>query len=543
MVDNSELSDEQTSERPDIERYFSLVRRRHMHFLIPLLFGWLIVWGAGWILPPRYQSATLILVEQPSMPRDYVAPNVSEDLQDRLQSISQQILSRTRLLSIIDRLHLYAEGHTKATEDEKVESMRKDIDIELVHSDNQKEITGFTINYTARDPQIAQQVTGELTDLFIDENLKARQQESVNTTSFIESQLQAAGAVLAEQEVKVREYQSKHQGELPSQQASNLQILGGLQSQLQNQQDALNSARQQGIYLQALIEQYRALSAAQVTPDGTLAPAPTSLPAIDQQLGSLRSKLANLSAHYTDRYPDVQSLKSEIAKTEKMRDDLIAGLKVKDKSDDQASGAAPMNDRKDHAQNPATLQIESQLQANKMELGNREQAIAALQTRVSAYQVRLSNEPVREQELADLNRGYDQSKAHYDELLRKRNESAMATSMEQMQQGERFRVLDPPSLPLKPDFPNRLKLCGIGIGAGLLLGFIVAGGFELLDGRLHTEEEIKQLLPIEVISEIPVISIPADEKLRKRRTALGWAMAVLVASVILAGSAFSYLHG
>ena len=120
MVDNSELSDEQTSERPDIERYFSLVRRRHMHFLIPLLFGWLIVWGAGWILPPRYQSATLILVEQPSMPRDYVAPNVSEDLQDRLQSISQQILSRTRLLSIIDRLHLYAEGHTKATEDEKV---------------------------------------------------------------------------------------------------------------------------------------------------------------------------------------------------------------------------------------------------------------------------------------------------------------------------------------------------------------------------------------------------------------------------------------
>src|ERR1017187_9705057 len=137
-----------------------MARRRHMHFLLPLLAGWLLVWGASWVLPALYKSTTLILVEAPSMPKDYVAPNVSEDLQDRLQSITQQILSRTRLLSIIDKLHLYGK---QGTQDSKVESMRKDIDIALVHSDNKKEITGFTIGYTARDPQVAQQVTSELT--------------------------------------------------------------------------------------------------------------------------------------------------------------------------------------------------------------------------------------------------------------------------------------------------------------------------------------------------------------------------------------------
>jgi hypothetical protein len=118
----------------------------------------------------------------------------------------------------------------------------------------------------------------------------------------------------------------------------------------------------------------------------------------------------------------------------------------------------------------------------------------------------------------------------------------MATSMEQMQQGERFRMLDPPSLPMKPDFPNRLKVCGIGLGIGLLLGLIVAGGNEVLDDRLYSEKEIKALLPVAIISEIPEILLPSDERRSKRRMALGWAMAALVFATIIAGSTFSFLH-
>lgn len=538
MAEVSEFSEELNSERPDVERYMNLVRRRHIHFLVPAFLGWLVIWGAGWVLPARYQSNTLILVEQPSMPKDYVAPNVSEDLQDRLQSITQQILSRTRLLTIIGNLHLYGEGRDKTTPDERVQLMRKDIDIQLVYSQDKRQITGFTIGYTARDPQIAQQVTSQLTDLFIDENLKARQQQSQSTTSFLESQLEDARASLADQEAKVHQYEAKHEGDLPTQQASNIQILGGLQAQLQNEQDAVNAAKQQSIYLQALIDQYQANSETSATAKG----GPTSLPAIDQQLDALRAKLTNLSAHYTDSYPDVQSLKDEIAKTEKTRDELLANLKVKDNNSGKASEAPVTRDTRNGVQNSALAQVESQLQANKLEITNREKAVTSLKARIEEYQARLNNEPAREQELDDLTRGYEQSKANYDSLLRKKNESAMATSMEQMQQGERFTMLDPPSLPLKPAFPNRLKLCGMGLGVGLALGLIVVGGFELMDDRLYGEKEIKTLLPVAILADIPEVVIPSDDRSRKKRAALGWATAALIVAIIAAGSVFTYLH-
>jgi succinoglycan biosynthesis transport protein ExoP len=538
MADESEVSEEQNRKGLDLQRYLDLARRRHMYFLVPLLVGWLAVWGAGWILPASYKSSTMILVERPTMPKNYVEPNVNEDLQDRLQSITQQILSRTRLLLIIDKLNLYDGKQKKLAPDDKVERMRKDIGVDLVHDAHNEEITAFKISYSARDPHVAQQVTSELADLFIDENLKVRKQESEDTTKFIESQLENARASLAQQEAAVREFEGKHEGELPAQQATNLQILSGLQTQLQNEQDACNNAKQQGVYFESLIQQYRSLRSTPRSADG----GPTDLPAIDKELDELRSKLANLSAHYTDRYPDVQNLRAEIAKTEKMRDDLQASLKNKGKAAKQSDDGMASGDPGSITQNSPLLQLEGQLRANQVEVKNREQAVASLKLRVNEYQARLNSEPASEQQMADLTRGYEQSKANYDDLLKKKTASEMATSMEQMQQGEHFRVLDSPSLPLKPDFPNRLKLCGVGLGVGLVLGLVVVGSFEAVDDRLYSDNGIKELLPVSIISEIPVVLIPSEERGYKEKRMLGWAMAALVTATILAGSAFSYLH-
>jgi polysaccharide chain length determinant protein (PEP-CTERM system associated) len=528
---------EQKSGTLDIQHYLDIVRRRHIQFLIPLFIGWLLVWGASWILPVRYKSGTLILVEQPTMPKDYVVPNISDDLQDRLQSITQQILSRTRLLLIIDQLNLYSGGRKHLTPDEKVERMRKDIDIELVR-DTREEITSFNIFYSARDPHVAQQVTGELSKLFINANLEVRQQQSEGTTKFLESQLENARATLADQESKIREFKGQHIGELPSQQAGNLEILRGLQSQLVNDQDALNTAQQQKVYLQTLINQYRTFRGTTKAPDGT----PTRLPAIDEELEKLKAQLADLSSRYTDSYPDIRKLKEQIAKTEKLRADIVADLGKKTTAANQADATQGASDIPDLSQGAPLLQLQGQLQATQSEIKNREQAIATLQSKIGDYQNRLNQEPVREQEMADLTRGYDQSKANYDELLKKKNQSEMATSMELLQQGERFSVLDPPSLPLKPSFPNRLKFCGIALGAGLVFGVLVAGGFEFLDHRMYSEKEIKTLLQIPVIAEIPELLQASDERQIKTKRLLGWSMAAIVAAVILAGSAFNYLH-
>lgn len=527
--------DEQKSETPNFQSYLDIVRRRHLHFLLPLFAGWLVVWGSSWVLQPRYKSSTLILVEEPTMPKNYVEPNVSDNLQDRLQSITQQILSRTRLLTVIDNLHLYQGKGRALTPDERVELMRKDINIELVRDERNNEITAFRINYLSRSASVAQQVTKQLTELFIGENLRVRQQQSQGTTEFLSHQLEDARAHLAEQEAKVRTFESSHIGALPSQQASNLQILSGLQSQLQNEQDALNAARQQRIYLQSLLQQSREArsAAASVSVSNASSNGNSSeLTAIDNELARLRSQMADLSSRYTDRYPDVLKLKEQIAKTVKMRNEIAASSRGR--------GAEPGGSSEAGS---AVSQLQSNLHANQLEIANREQSIASLKGRINEYQGRLNEEPSTEQQLAELTRGYDQSKANYDDLLKKMNASSMATSMEQMQQGERFTVLDPPSLPVKPDFPNPLKFCGIGLGVGLALGILVAGGFEFLDHRIYSDDAIKAMLPMAVISEIPDVVLPSDLSHQRTMRWLSWTATGAVVVVILAGVAVSYLRG
>jgi polysaccharide chain length determinant protein (PEP-CTERM system associated) len=415
--------------------------------------------------------------------------------------------------------------------------MRKDIEIELVHDPAREQITAFRINYSARNPHVAQEVTAELTDLFISDNLQVRQRESEETTKFITAQLDSARLSLAAQEAKVREFDGQHVGELPTQQASNLQILSGLQSQLQSEQDALNTAKQQRVYLQSLIEQSRALHSTPRTDETSAA----SISASDIELDKMKEQLADLRSRYTELHPDVQRLEKEIAAAEKKKAAHPGDSKSQGTGGGQREGLSAVSAATLSTSSPL-VQLQSQLQGTQAEIQNREDALAGLKAKIDGYQSRLNSEPVVEQQLADLTRGYDQSKADYDDLLKKKNESEMATSMEQMQQGERFSTLDPPSLPVKPDSPNRVKMCGIGLGLGLVLGFLVAGGFEFFDDRMHSEKQIKFILPMEVISEIPEVLTTAQQRSKKTRAVLGWSLAAVFIASILLGSAFSYLH-
>ena len=521
------------SEPLDLRKLSGIVRRRHIHFLVPLFLGWLLVWGASWVLPPRYKSITTILVEQPTMPENYVLPNISDDLQTRLESMKTELLSKTRLMTILNHLHLNGGNESAASIDAKINQMRDNVDIQLVRDPQRQEVAAFTISYTANDPHVAQTVTHELTDVFISENNRVVQQESQSTTSFITQQLDQARQSLSEQEAKVHDFESMHQGTLPTQEASNLQILSGLQQELQNEQDALNTAKQQRVYLQALLDQQKT-AIARTRPAGDGASTPTDLASVDQQLEKQRSQLADLSSRYTDQYPDIQVLKHQIANLEAMRSSLVAAAKEASKAPKPADGEI------DPTLSGPAAQTQSSLQANQLEIQNRETTMNELKAKIGEYQGRLNGTPAAQQQLADLNRGYDQSKANYDDLLKKKQASEMATSMVTMQQGERFTMLDPPSLPTSPDFPNRLKFCAIGLGIGALLGIIVAGAFEFLDGRLHNEKEIKALLPVAVISEIPEIVSPLDLQKSKRKIAFGWATTGLVFFMILAGSVFSY---
>jgi polysaccharide chain length determinant protein (PEP-CTERM system associated) len=532
----SAQSNNKAPEPKDIQYYLDILRRRRLLFVILLFAGWFAVWGASWILPPRYKSSTLILVEQPTMPRDYVLPNVAENLQERLQSISQQILSRSRLLRIADQLNLYPKEQIQRSPDEIVEGMRKNINIELVRG-NDNRISAFNVSYTAANAAIARQVTSELTSLFINENLEVRQKESEGNTKFLEDQLASARQTLEAQEAQVRQFKGQYIGQLPAQLNSNLQILSGLQTQLQAESEALNVSKQQRIYLETLLNQYRTTKAP--AKDGE---APVmGIAELDEQLDRLNAQLRDLTSTYQDQYPEVRRVKDLIAKTQAQRDQLVAQEKTRPSTAASDPGnAVQVSGVRDSA---GTAQLQGQLQANQAEIKNREQAMASLTAQINNYQGRLNEEPIREQQLADLTRGYDQSKASYDDLLKKKNDSAMATSMELLQQGERFRVLDPPSLPLNPSFPNRLKFCFIGLFVGVAAGSLAVALVENMDDRVFSESELRKLLPVSVLAELPMIQDPSDDRQQQRKAWLTWATTAVVVAAILAGSAVSYFKG
>jgi polysaccharide biosynthesis transport protein len=534
----SEDFEEKTEEGLSLQQYVAIGRRRRWFFLIPLFIGWVAVWGVSWFMPSIYRSGTLILIEQPTVPSQYVTPNIAVDnLQGRLQSITQQILSRTRLLRIIESQNLYADSRQRSTPDEMVERMRKDIEIELVH--DREQLTAFNVYYSSKDPRVAQSVTRELTSLFISENLEARQEQSENTTEFLESHLEEARKSLAEQEEKIREFKDQHLGDLPGQLQSNLQILGGLQAQLTGAQDALNRAKQQNVYLESLLGQYRSVQRSAKSVDNVS----MGLPAVELELDRLRAQLAELSSHYTDQHPDVRKVKEQIAKAEKMKQQITDDLKARAAMPATTDNAdVPKSDAEIKEMTPMA-ELESQLKVNQIEIANRERAMQTLEAQIVDYQTRLNREPVREQQLADLTRNYDQSRSNYDSLLKKRNDSELATSLERRQQGEHFRILDPPSLPVKPHSPDRFKFGLGGLLVGLALGAAVSAGAEMIDDRLYEEKELKELLPVEVISEIPNVVTAQEEKKHQRMAWLGWAVTGLEAALILAGLAFSFLRG
>lgn len=523
----AEVYEAEGKQKIDFERYLDVAQRRHMHFLVPLLLGWMLVWGISWMLSPRYKSTTSILVQEPAMSKAYVVPNVNDDLQSRLQSMQEQILSRTRLLMIINGMHLYDEGGKPISDDDKVTKMRKEINIDLVRDAQTGGVTGFKIDYSAHNPRVAQMVTGQLAKLFIDENQQTLLQQSGDTTKFLQSELAKAADDLATMDARKKAFEATHLGALPEQVTSNLQILTGLQGQLTNEQDALNNATQQRTLHQTMIQQLRT-NPIPVQRTGVVDP--NSVEAIDIQLGKLRDQLTDLRSRYTDSYPDVVKLEAQIAQTEKQREIALTAEKAK-------GVAASANETLTMAQ------LQAELRSDEMEIDNRGKTIAGLQARITEYEARINAEPASEQQLADINRGYDQSQANYNDLLKRMKESQIATNMEQNLQGERFTMLDPPSLPIKPDFPNRLEFCFAGILAGLALGSFSVIGFELSDDRLHNEADINELLSVPVICEIPEVHNPEDERIGQRKVLIGWATVAAVVFVILAGSAISYLHG
>jgi succinoglycan biosynthesis transport protein ExoP len=417
--------------------------------------------------------------------------------------------------------------------------MRNDIKIELIGSPGYRgELVTFKIHYTADTPELAQQVNSELTSLFINENVKAQRQLSENTTAFLGKELEDARTKMEEQQNLVAGYRGRHAGNLPSQLQSNVQILAGLQSQLAATQHALDASTQQKTYLESLLQQYQSAQASLGGDSNGV-----STQSLDKELQDLRLQLQGLRSRYTDGHPDIVTLKDKIAKAEALKKETEAEI-VANHQTSKATNVIDFSAADLQRGAPTTMmQIQSQLKANQLEIQNEQQNAKNLEAQTAEYQTRLNMTPQTEQELAVVSRGFDEAQANYNSLLQKQTQSQLATSLGNQQQGQQFRIIDPPKLPDKPSAPNRFLISLIGLSLGIVSGLGLATFMEFTDVRFRHEKDLEGILPARLLVGIPRLSTPEEDHARLVSRFLECGAAAVVTILIFVGNLYTYYNG
>jgi polysaccharide chain length determinant protein (PEP-CTERM system associated) len=447
-------------------------------------------WVAAKVLPKRYTSQTMVLVEQPSVPTKYVEPVVTEDLNHRLATMQEQILSRTRLEPIIEKLNLYSSDRDHVHVDDLVERLRGSVTIkpvEAMQGTGPHQLPGFYIAATFDNPLVAQQVCTEITSMFLEQNARQTEQQATRTTNFLGEQLAEAKKKLDEQDAKLAQFKRQYLGSLPEEQQANLGMLMGMNSQLEANTQALSRAQQDKAFNESLLGQEESNWKQR---QGGL----TSADSADQQLTLLQDQLTNLLSRYTPDHPDVIKTQSQIAELKKRMAEPV-------KTPTPAAGAQSAHEP------PQIQQLRAKLRQDDLNIADLTRQQAQIQAQTRQLQGRVQSTPMVEQQYKEMTRNYQTALDFYNDLLRKSQNSTMATNLVHEQDSEQFRVYDPPSLPEKPSFPKMGYFAGGGFGGGLALGLGILFLFATLDKTIHTERDAELCLKLPVLTVVPTLAV------------------------------------
>jgi polysaccharide chain length determinant protein (PEP-CTERM system associated) len=498
-----------------LDRVWALWNRRKwlgiVLFLVPLTAATAMIMG----LPDLYQSSALVMIERQQVPEAFVRSTVTSQLEIRLHTISQEILSRSRLESLITRMGLYPDLRGPGTAEQAVDRMRRDIRLELRGADANRGgmTTAFALSYRGRDPQTVAVVTNTLASFYIEENLKARERQATGTAEFLKAQMDDAKRRLDEQEARMGELQRRYLGELPQQLQGNLATLDSLNAQLRINNDNQIRMAERRDQVAGQLAQAR-MNSGGPEPD-------------DVRLARLQQELITLRMKYTDRWPDIIRIKDEI---ERLQKELA---QPKPKVDPKAVAGPPT---------PEVARLQDTLRSIETELRLAKQEEQRLRQGIVAYQARLDNAPKREQEYLDATRDYQGTRELYQTLSRKYADATLAESMEQRQKGEQFRILDSALPSSTPAAPRRSRL----LMAAVALSFVLGAGsmvlMEVLDTSFHSSRDLRAYTTVPILVNIPRIVTEADARRSRWRFRLA-AVGVLVALVVVGGSSYFFAHG
>lgn len=487
----------------DIQDILDAFVKKWYWITIPLLF---FIFTGLWfyvILPRTYEGTTLILVRPQEIPTSYVQSSVSTGVEEQVMTLSQEVLSRSNLESIINEMNLFSqERRQKVSMDILVESMRDRINVKT--SGGQRgETSSFTISYRGKKPQEVADITNRLASFFIESNLRQRAKQASETTLFLEKQLADLKVILLQQEAKVQEYRNRFMGELPEQLTSNVSTINSLQTQLESVQRSLSEGMNRRLGIQAQ------LSGVQTHQPGV------AMPTQMQRITQLRAQYEEAKSRYTPEHPSVKMLAQQIRELEGKGS----------KSD--GIGLSPQE-----------IELKSQLRAASLDVESLKGELGRIQQKIDFYQQRVESTPKREQELAALTRDYEITQQNYQRLLDRYYEAKRAESMEIRQQGEQFRIVDYAQPPEVPVSPNGFKIALIFITLGLATGAGIIFFLEILD---TTVKGIKQLEKwsgdIPCITAVPLALTESDQHMKKTRTLIyiGVNVVIVVAGMLIVG--------
>ena len=465
------------------------------------------------VTPELYKSSITILIIPQTVPEDYVRSTISAKVDQQLATIKQQVLSRTTLTKAMDELRLFEKERKKLSSEELFAMIRKRIEIDVVRGASRDSSEAFSLSFLHEKPKEAMHAAARLASLFIDENLKTREQQAVGTSEFLESQLRGTKARLEVMEQRVKEYKIRYMGELPQQMEANLRMLTGLQDRLRTNETGTRTVEERKVFLEAQISLIGKSFPAASAGNGKSVPALSRDPvqSLQIQLASKKAKLAELNERYTEMVPEVVRTKQEVADLEKRIAEAwrsAANPSAGDTNADPQIGAAflPESDE--------IRRMRAQLKATTAEIASLKKEKEEIRKSIASVEQKIEQSPRREQEMISLIRDYENQKKSYDDLQKKKLEADVSQNLEKRQKGTQFQILDPANLPEEPFQPNRKKVMGVSLLLALVLGFGGTIAWEAMDLRLRDVRDFRQLYKVPILGYIPVFQ---DQQYQRER--------------------------
>lgn len=545
-----------------LQDYVAILMRRRWQFLLPVLVLFAVASLVAFLWPPTYRSSSTILIEEPDVPRDLVSSTVTSYADQRLQVITQRVMTTRNLISIINKFDLYVKERERSPINSVVQNMREEIELDLVSADVVDPRSGrptqatiaFTLSFLDRQPATAQRVLNELVSLYLSENLRTRREQAAETTEFLTSETAKLEALVNRLESKLAEFKRENSGSLPEQAALNLQLMDRTEREMLEIRRQIQSLDERQIYLEAELAQISPYDSYLVDGQRVLSPA--------ERLRALQTQFISLQGVYGPKHPDVVKLSREIEalkletgaradpaelalQLDAMQTDLaVAREKYSDGHPDvvrlqrqiaatraalaAAESTPPPAAVEAKPDNPAYIRLKAQLQAGSSDRRALASQQVALSAKLKDLERRILDAPQIEQAYLLLQRDYENALANYREVRAKETAAELGQALETERKSEQFSLIEPPDLPVEPVQPNRWAILVLGFVFSVAAGVGCVALFENLDQSIHGPRQLALLTGAPPLLVVPHIKNRFDTWHTWSRAALSATGAVVL---------------